>query len=148
MIGDDYMLYCVKVTAPANTEKDKAVVKEVVIQEQVITQISVYFPPGHVCLTGVAVFYGEEQIFPHYEYDWLRGNGETVTGYVYYILPETPAKVKVKMFNEDTKYDHTVYVRIEALPIEIALWQYHLYALSQLFVDLYNVWSRPVRIIT
>jgi len=142
------MLYSFKITVPANTSKDEAIVREIIIQEQVITTVSVYFPPGHVCLTGIALFYGEEQIFPFREYDWLRGNAETVTAKLYFIAPETPCKIKVKAFNEDTKYDHTLYVRIEALPIEIALWQYNIYLLAQLFSSLYQVWSQPVRVIT
>jgi len=141
------MLYCDKITVPANTSKDNPVTKTFRVKEDVITTISVYFPPGHACLTGVSFWYGEDMVFPDKNYDWIRGNDESVNAKFYFILPEVPADVVVKVFNEDTKYNHTVYIRIEALPREIALWELSITKLTSMFRDIYPIWRMPVRII-
>lgn len=139
------MLYCDKITISPNTSKNNAISKEIVIQEDVITTVSVYFPPGHACLTGVAFFYGEEQIFPDKNYDWIRGNDESVNAQLYFIMPDVPGEIIVKAFNEDTTYSHTVYFRVEALPIEIALWQKQITLLASMFASIYDVWRQPVK---
>jgi len=139
------MLYCDKITVPANTSKDNPVTKEFEIKEDVITTVSVYFPPGHACLTGVSFWYGEDMIFPDKNYDWIRGNDESVNAQLYFLLPEVPSKIIVKAFNEDVTYPHTVYIRIEALPSSIALWQLNIAKFTTMFADIYSIWRYPVR---
>lgn len=147
MIGDVQVLYCDKITVPASTSKDNALSKKIIIKEDVITSISIYFPPGHACLTGVSFWYGEDMIFPAKEYDWVRGNDESVNAKVYFILPEVPGEIIVKAFNEDTTYTHTVYFRVEALPRDIALWELNISKLTSMFRDIYPIWRMPVRVL-
>lgn len=141
------MLYCKKLTIPANTPKENSISTTFSIKEDVITRVEVYFPPGHACLTGVAFFYGNLQIFPYHEYDWIRGHDQVVSGYLYYELPKVPADITVKAFNEDVSYSHTVYIRIEALKKEIALSVEYISKLYLIFEKLYNIWKQPVKVI-
>ena len=106
------MLYCIYIKVPANTPPDNPVVKEVVIEEPYLTRIDVYFPPGVACLTRVAFFYGEQQIFPASEYEWLTGHAYMIGGEVDFSPGEKPWKLRIKAYNLDRKYDHTVYIYI------------------------------------
>ena len=133
------MLYCTSITIPPNTPKGNPIIKEIEVKEPVITTVSVYFPPGHACLTGVAIFYGEEQISPAKNYDWLRGNDESVNAQLYWISPIVPCRIKIKAFNEDTTYTHTVYIRVEALPVDIALWHINIALFTKMFSDFYEL---------
>jgi len=113
------MLYCVTLEIPANTPKENAVEKQVVIKERYLESIYVFFPPGHVCLTRVAVFYGEDQIFPDKDHEWVFGNNTYVGGYVFKEIPRDKPIIRVKGYNLDTEYDHTVYVFINTNDINM-----------------------------
>ena len=80
------MLYVVKITTDPNVPKDKPKETKVKIYEEVITKVGVYFPPGPQLLTGVALFYGNYQIFPFKENDWVIGDNVYIEGRVYWKL--------------------------------------------------------------
>jgi len=107
------MLYVVNITVPANTPRDKPIEKEIEIKEPILKRISCFFPPGVCCLAGFRVLYGTEQIFPQPKDEYVVGHSETVVGEVYFQLPEVPCKLRIQAFNEDTKYPHTLYIRLE-----------------------------------
>lgn len=113
------MLYCVKLEIPKNTKREDAVEEEIEIKENYIESIYIFFPPGHVCLTRVAVFYGEDQIFPDKDNEWVFGNNILVGGYVYKRIPRDKPIIRVRGYNLDTKYDHTVYVYINTSDINM-----------------------------
>lgn len=115
------MLYCLEITVPANTPKENPVEKEVEIQEDVIVKVSIRFPPGPSGLLKVAVFYGEEQITPFHEHEWIAGDDEVVEDTLYFKCPEKPCPITIKAYNLDEAYDHTALVRILALNEEYAL---------------------------
>lgn len=115
------MLYCIEITAPANTPKENAVEQQIMVEEDVIVKVSVRFPPGPSGLLKVAVFYGEEQITPHYQYSWISGDDEVIEDTLYFKCPEKPCPITIKAYNEDDTYDHTALVRVLALNEEYAL---------------------------
>lgn len=110
------MLYVKTVTVPANTPSNTPVESTVEIEEDTIVMIAVRFPPGPIGLLKVAVFYGEEQIFPSKDYEWVSGDYETVLDFPLWDVPEKPCTITVKAYNEDTIYDHSFTIRVLALP--------------------------------
>jgi len=101
-------LYTRKITCPANSEVEE----EIEIEGYAITFISVFFPPGCLGLVSVSFWYGVKQIAPYEEGTDIRGSGEAINFEEFWILPENPCRIKIKVKNEDDTYSHTVFIRI------------------------------------
>ena len=139
------MLYTDKITIPANTSKDSPVRKRITINEDTIVSITFYFPPGHECLTGASVWYGNLQIFPSTEGDWVRGHDSLITGELLWITPETPCEIEIRAFNEDTTYKHTIYFYINTAPSWYVFSPLYLQQMVSILSDIAQVFRQPVR---
>jgi len=115
------MLYQVTVTVPPLPAKEKALEKVVSVEEEVVTRIAVYFPPGPCNLLKVALFYGAEQIWPHRRYEWLSGEDVLIEDALYFKCPERPCPLRILAYNEDDTYEHSCIVYITAHPKHVAL---------------------------
>jgi len=107
------MLYVLNITIPPSTSKDKPIEAEIEINEPILKRVSCFFPPGVCCLAGFRILYGTDQIFPKPDGEYVTGHAETVSGDIYFRVPELPCKLRIQCFNEDTKYQHTLYIRLE-----------------------------------
>jgi len=105
-------LYATKITVPANTSENSPVSKEIAVEGDVITYISILIPPGHFGLTGIRLLYGIKQIAPYNDGEWLSGDGETISYNEFLIMPEKEYNITIEAYNTDEVYDHTFYVRI------------------------------------
>ena len=81
----------------------------------------IYIPAGHHALAGMRILYGIEQLFPKQKDTWLRGEDESIVVDEWWDLVEQPITLRVQGYNLDDTYDHTFYIRITALPREVAL---------------------------
>ena len=86
------------------------------VKERFLFRIEVRFPPGPSALLHLALFYGEQQIFPYPSSDWIVGDDESIFDYPMLLLPESPCKLQIRAYNEDPNYDHSFILRILALP--------------------------------
>ena len=109
------MLYVVPVTVPPNTPKAAPVEHEVTVDEDVLVLVSVRFPPGPCGLTYVSLWYGVHQIFPSWRYDWVHDDNTVVWDLVMFKCPTKPCTFRIKAYNLDTQYEHTVIVYLLAL---------------------------------
>lgn len=89
---------------------------EIEIREDVVFYIGVRFPPGPATKLKIAIFYGEEQIFPSSKGEWCSGDNEVLWDYIMWEVPEKPCKLRIKGYNTSTTYDHSAIIRIIALP--------------------------------
>jgi len=105
-------LYATKITVPANTPETSPVRKEITVEGDVITYVSILIPPGHLGLTGVRVLYGLKQLAPYNEGAWISGDGETIAYEDFIIMPEEEYDLTIEAYNSDDTYDHTFYVRV------------------------------------
>jgi len=112
------VLYCVDITAPANTPQSSPVTQDVTIKAGVIRKIIVLIPYGHKALAHLVIKDGATQVFPR-EGD-IHGDGETLTIDTWIEIPEPERTLTLVAWNEDTKYSHTFYVRIIVLPVWLA----------------------------
>jgi hypothetical protein len=106
------MLYPVYVTVPRNTPPDDPHVESVEVEGNVITEIDILIPYGHMALTGISFWYGDDQIHPTPKGSWIKGNEIWITHKTRILLPERYNVITVKAFNLDEVYDHTFYVYI------------------------------------
>ena len=114
------MLFVEEVNVPAGTEENNPVEKEIELKPGVLTKIQVLFPFGCNAMVKVRVLYGEKIIIPANPEKWLVGNGETVNITMALEHYDEPFRIKVIACSPGTSYDHTIYIRAEVLPEELA----------------------------
>jgi len=100
-------IYTPAVTVPANTPKDAPVTYLLLIEEDYITSIDVYFPPGCCGLTRVQAYYGSEQIAPKPTGADFRGDNMLVRCPMRWKVPEKPCPIRFVLWNLDDTYSHT-----------------------------------------
>jgi len=126
-------VYVAKITIPANTPSSNPVETTVTVEGDVITKIIVLIPAGVRALAGISIFYGIKQYFPREEDTWITGDNESIPFDVYISLPESPCQLKIKGYNDDTKYQHTFYLRlVTGWESEIFPWKMLYKAMSML----------------
>jgi len=113
------MLFTFSITAPANTDKTNPVKQRLELYPGYITKISVLIPRNHQCLAHLAIYYGETQIMPWGEDQYIEGDGETITWDPDFLLPSKPAVLEARAWNEDEYYDHTFYMRFWIKPRKV-----------------------------
>lgn len=86
------------------------------IEGDVITKISVRFPPGPENELRVKIMYGLKSLAPWAEGEWLSGDDEKIEWNEYIELPEKRTTLKIVTENDDTVYPHSVIIRIVTLP--------------------------------
>lgn len=85
---------------------------ELEIEGDVLDLVRIRFPPGPAALLKVAIFYGNEQLFPAEKGTFFLGDNEVIEWSEYYPLPEHPTRLKIKAINEDDTYEHSFYIVI------------------------------------
>jgi len=112
-------LYHKIITVPKNTPKDIPIKEEITVDEYgyiVFTEIR--FPPGPQGLLKVSVWYGETQLIPQKESDWIAGDDERIWDIPLFYITKGE-KILVKAYNEDDTYDHSFFFRMVVLPSDI-----------------------------
>jgi len=85
---------------------------ELEIEGDIIDMVRIRFPPGPAALLKVAIFYGNEQIFPVERDTFFQGDNEIIQWSEYWLLPEAKTKLRIKAINEDDTYEHSFYLVI------------------------------------
>jgi len=78
-------------------------------------QIDVYFPPGPSGLLHAQIFEKGVLLYPSSENESFIGDNHYISFNDTYLLTLPPYEFTVKTWNEDTKYAHTVIIRIGLL---------------------------------
>jgi len=113
--------YFAKLTIPANTPADNPAIVEVEVEGDVLAELAYLIPPGWTALAHFAVFYGIKQIYPVEAGTWVTGDNLYRPVALRWHLPESPAKLTIKGYNQDDTYPHTVYLWLLTKPEEEAL---------------------------
>jgi hypothetical protein len=76
--------------------------------EEIVTDLEIVIPTGHVGLTGIAIFYASRQVIPFDTGDWITANGDVI----HWPLSDFPTGGQwvAKAYNTDV-YDHSFYLR-------------------------------------
>jgi len=127
------LLYTAKLAIPKSTPKDKPVDRTVEVEQPVLLAIQVRFPAGCLGLVGAAVYYGELQVWPSQEADWVEGEDEAVWDVPMMVFREAPYTLTLKGYNLDTDYQHAVWFRIVAVERRWVRWMPLLAAFTQAF---------------
>jgi len=110
--------YFVALTIPPSTPEDASVQVQVQIQGHRLEEIAYLIPAGWCALAHFAVFYGIYQIYPTQPRTWVTGDNLYRVVPLRWPLPESPCTLTIRGWNEDTKYQHTVYIWLLSRPAE------------------------------
>jgi len=100
------LLYTARLSIPKSTPKDKPAERTVEVEQPVVLAVQVRFPAGCLGLVGAAVYYGELQVWPSPEVDWVEGEDEAVWDVPMMVFREAPYTLTVKGYNLDPDYQH------------------------------------------
>lgn len=118
------MFYVKDITTAANTTRAGSIETDRKLWAGVIHHVEVMFPPGCVGLLHVTIWHGGHQIYPSEELQDFAGDGETIQFDDFYKLVPGDNLIRIKTWNEDEQYDHTVRVRLGILPQEMVFPEY------------------------
>jgi hypothetical protein len=116
------MLYVVELNVPANTPDISPVSVEFTLDQGIITQVEVHFPPGCRGMVKTALFRGHYQVFPRPFGTWLSGDAETIRAQLFYEIKTPKERFIVYGKSPGTNYPHLITWRINVLPKSVALW--------------------------
>ena len=85
---------------------------ELEIEGDIIDMVRIRFPPGPSGLLKVAIFYGNEQLFPVENGTFFQGDNEIIQWSEYWLLPEAKTRLRIRAINEDDTYEHSFYLVI------------------------------------
>lgn len=101
-------------TTPANTAQDDALETKLHLCSGTIIQVWMFHPEGCHGLAYASVHHGGHQLYPNNPEKSYHGNAVPMTWSDNYKLGGPPI-LKLKTWNLDDTYDHTVYVRVTVL---------------------------------
>lgn len=106
------------VETAANTTEANAVETEIKLTEGTIVQVWLFHPEGCHGLAHAQIWEGGHQRYPHTEGQSYHGNDVPMIWDDNYEIKK-PAILKLKTWNLDDTYAHTVYLRITILRAKI-----------------------------
>jgi hypothetical protein len=77
---------------------------EVALPRGTIDRVLIHIPPGHAGLTGLALEYSHEHIYPWGAGSWLEGDDQVVVVPLDFATGGSP--VVVRTYNTDDTFDH------------------------------------------
>ena len=98
------------ITAPAE--------KTIIIKHPVISRLIAHFPAGCHSLVKVAIFYGNYQLWPAPEGEWLKGDDINIEDEPYFELPERETELRFLGISSDTAKNHSPIFYITAVYLE------------------------------
>ena len=110
------MLFQASITIPKNTTQASPTSVTLKIAHGIITKFMVRPRPGHSALAHLVILHHEHQIAPSTENMDIHGDRDPIDWEDYYESYQPPYELKLKGWNEDTKYAHTFDVYIAILP--------------------------------
>jgi len=108
------MDYSYAVTTGKNTAKENAIETELKLTTGTIVEVWMVHPEGCHGLAYASIHRGGHQLYPANPDEAYHGNAVPMIWKDNYEL-EAPALLKLKTWNLDDTYDHTLYLRITVL---------------------------------
>ncbi len=122
--GKGDMIYSATITNNADTSETDANETTLVLTKGLVWLIEVEFPAGCCGLVHLQIFDGSYQLFPATIGENLRGNGVVLRYDDLYFKNTQPYSLKIKTWNDDENYQHTVQVRIGLASIDAFMARY------------------------
>ena len=112
--------YFVTLTIPKNTILPNISSTTVTIEGDILVGFFRLIPPGWAGLAHYRIKYGLEQLHPANEGAWDTGDNIRDFVPLNWKMPEHKLTLTIEGYNEDTTYDHTVYLWFRTEEVEYA----------------------------
>jgi len=132
------------VVSPSDDKNDFST-ETVTIEENWVDEISVFFPDGQRNAVKVAVYFGDRQLFPSRNGNFVGGDGFTRTGPIRVELEGKDPELEIRAFSDADNLDHEVLVDIKTLPVAAGRWRRNLARIASVFGNPGGVVSRTTR---
>jgi len=106
------------VRIPAGTPRDRALEVDVEIEGDRLDCVAYLIPTGWHALAGFAINYGIEQLYPHRRGEWVTGDGLYREVRLNWRMPERRLRLTVKAYNEDSVYEHKLFIWFTTSDVE------------------------------
>ena len=93
-----------RITTPASTAEASPLETDVALPQGTLQRVIIHIPSGHAGLTGLALEYSREHIYPWGAGSWLEGDDQVVIADLDFPIGGSP--VTVRTYNTDDTYDH------------------------------------------
>lgn len=110
------MLFTADVTVPKSTAEASPTTQILRLAHGILAWVSVLFPPGCAGLAHCVILHHEHQIVPSTENMNLSGDTHPIEWDDYYECYQPPYEFKIKAWNEDDTYAHTITIRVAIMP--------------------------------
>ena len=112
--------YFVTLTIPKNTPLSSPVSTQVEIEGDILVGFYRLIPSGWACLAHYRILHGIYQLHPANKGVW--DTGDNIRGFVplNWKMPEHKLTLTIEGYNEDTAYDHTIYLWFRTEEVEYA----------------------------
>lgn len=112
------MLYDFALIIAASTTEASPTEQELKLTYGVIHRVEIEFPPGCAGLAHIALDYGKHQVWPTNPERSFASDNHVIAWNDHLPLSYAPFTLKLRGWNEDDTYPHTITVRIGILPPE------------------------------
>jgi len=105
------------VTSPANTLQAAPTEVLAKLVPGVVTQVEVQIPLGVKGLTGSQVWRGDHQLWPSNPGGYFKGDNVRISWLDQYDLDDEPLTLRLRAWNNDDSFPHTITFRLALLPL-------------------------------
>jgi hypothetical protein len=103
----------ISLVIPKATTLDHPAKYETNVSSLVINKVSIGFPLGCVDLVGVWLEYRSARLFPANDDGYFVGNGQIIEFTTQTYITDPPYFIAIKGYNEDSVYQHRIWVNID-----------------------------------
>lgn len=114
------MFYDFALTIPANTTEASPLEEVVKVTHGVLHRVEIAFPAGCAGLAHLVILHWGFQLYPTNPGGSFASDDYTIPIDDYFELFFAPYTLKLRGYNEDDTYSHTITVRIGVLPEDVA----------------------------
>jgi hypothetical protein len=122
------------ITVPAGTAEASPKTQALKLTAGVVTRVDLKYPAGCKGMVKVRILHAEFQLVPLSRGEWVTGDNETVPTETFFTLPADLNSLKFAGCSPGTSYPHTVTVRVNVEPEEVASY-WPLTRLFKLFLE-------------
>jgi len=113
------MTFHFQITTPANTLESSKLKTTLKVAKGILHHYSILFPPGPYALLHFHINDAIHQLIPYNTGESLASDNETIEFREFLPILEAPFELQAYTWNLDDTYDHTLYIRLGILPIEV-----------------------------
>ena len=113
------MIYSKKITTPKNTPESSMIKTVIEVTKSLIYKVEIELPYGSVRLLHCYINHGNHQVWPTNDSETFVGHCTLISFRDFYEITEPPMGFDCFTWNDDDTYDHSLFVRIGAVSLDV-----------------------------